>query len=112
MTATTLHDSLLQHLGAVTANQTRWPTDVDQAYVYVTQHLLARRRRRGAGEVNAITSAGPQRSPPHLPGTRQMWLAVKLFIDVEHLWLSIWTVTVTVRKTGSQTQINWTPASR
>ncbi len=41
VTAESLHASLLQHLNAITANQTRWPTDVDQAYVYATQHLLA-----------------------------------------------------------------------
>ena len=40
-TAASVHDSLLRHLTAVTANQTRWPTDVDQAYVYVTQRLLS-----------------------------------------------------------------------
>ncbi len=39
-TAATLHASLLRRLTAVTADQQRWPTDVDQAYVYVTQHLL------------------------------------------------------------------------
>ena len=41
VTAAALHDSLLRHLTAVTADQSAWPTDVDQAYVYVTQHVLA-----------------------------------------------------------------------
>ena len=40
-TAATLHDGLVQQITAVTANQARWPTDVDQAYVYVTQRLLS-----------------------------------------------------------------------
>ena len=40
-TAASLHDGLLRHLKIVTDNQKSWPTDVDQAYVYATQHLLA-----------------------------------------------------------------------
>ena len=41
VTAASLHDSLLRHLKVVTENQKSWPTDVGQAYVYATQHLLA-----------------------------------------------------------------------
>jgi hypothetical protein len=41
VTAATLHDSLLRHLNAITANQARWPTDVDQAYIYVAEHALS-----------------------------------------------------------------------
>jgi hypothetical protein len=41
VTADSLHDSLIRHLNTVTADQNRWPTDVDQAYVYVTEHLLS-----------------------------------------------------------------------
>jgi hypothetical protein len=41
VTAAALHDSLLRRLDALAADQASWPTDVDQAYVYVTQHVLA-----------------------------------------------------------------------
>ncbi len=49
-TAATLHDGLLRELSVITADQAKWPTDVDQAYVYVTQHVLA-----------AVGTAGPRR---------------------------------------------------
>ena len=40
-TAATVDANLTQHLTAVTAAQASWPTDVDQAYEYVTQRLLS-----------------------------------------------------------------------
>ena len=40
-TAATLNAALAEHLTAVTAAQASWPTDVDQAYEYVTQRLLS-----------------------------------------------------------------------
>ena len=47
-TAAALHDSLLRHLTAITDAQQRWPTDVAQAYVYVTQHVLSAVAEAGA----------------------------------------------------------------
>ncbi len=41
VTAATLHDTVLRNLGTVTAAHAQWPTDVDQAYVFVAEHLLA-----------------------------------------------------------------------
>ncbi len=36
-----LHDTLLKNLTGLTADPSRWPTDVDQAYVFATQRALA-----------------------------------------------------------------------
>ena len=40
-TAATLHDRVLRELKGITADQRSWPTDVDQAYVYVTQRVMS-----------------------------------------------------------------------
>ena len=41
VTAADLHDAVLRELKGLTADQRSWPTDVDQAYVYVTQRVLS-----------------------------------------------------------------------
>ena len=41
VSARSLHDSLLHHLKVVTDSRASWPSNIDQAYSFVSHHLLA-----------------------------------------------------------------------